>query len=279
MIGKASWLKPKLKRKLRWWLHKPWLAAPFAWARGNSEPPAEQNDMHLVSINCSVICPGLWFVPFYFSINFTCIAQLRQPCKYCWHHWYKLHQKGLKFHSRESMVATWPRWLFEPSLPLIMKYTSCVHHIMCHGKQDAKVICDGYNQQLSTKSVEQTRRAPKEISESISVDRNMPTTTSQADFLNNVKTKRSFDKDPDQSPTLTRVDVPQATLGVVSMVIDFALGVLNVATIAVGNDRDLLVELIVRAQWMLSSKCSAPAIITPQCSASQGYGTQQVNAR
>ena len=63
------------------------------------------------------------------------------------------------------------------------------------------------------------------------------------------------------------------------MVIYFALGVLDAPTIAVGNDRDLLVELIVKAQWMLSSKCSAPAIVTPQGSTSQGYQTQQMNAR
>ena len=175
--------------RLRLWLQKPWLAAPFAWARGNSEPPAEQNDLFLKA-STAVICPVVWFVPFYFSIKFPCIAQLRQPCKYCWHHWYKLHPNWLQFYSRDSMVATWPRWLSEPSVPLIMKYTSCVHHIMCHGKQDAKVIFDGYNQQLSTKSVEQARKAPKKIFESISVDRNMPTTTSQADFLSNAKKKK-----------------------------------------------------------------------------------------
>ena len=60
---------------------------------------------------------------------------------------------------------------------------------MCHDKQVAKLIFDGYNQQLSTKSMEQTRKAPKKISESILLDQDMPNTTSQADFLSNVKNK------------------------------------------------------------------------------------------
>ena len=55
----------------------------------------------------------------------------------------ELHQKCLKFHSRESMMATWPRWLSELSLPLTMKYARCVHNL--HGKQDVKVVFDGYN--------------------------------------------------------------------------------------------------------------------------------------
>ena len=41
--------------RLRWWLQRTWLAAPIAWARGNSEPP-EQNDMLLVwyvSLHCT----------------------------------------------------------------------------------------------------------------------------------------------------------------------------------------------------------------------------------
>ena len=48
---------------------------------------------------------------------------------------------------------------------------------------------DGYDQQLSTKSVEHARRAPKKVSASILMDGSMPTTTSQADFLGNVKNK------------------------------------------------------------------------------------------
>ena len=58
-----------------------------------------------------------------------------------------------------------------------MKYASCVHYIICHGKQNAKVILEGYTQQLSTKVAEQTRRASKKMYESISVDLNMSTTT------------------------------------------------------------------------------------------------------
>ena len=81
---------------------------------------------------------------------------------YCWHRWYKLHQKCLKFPSWESMLTNWPRWLSGHCLPLIITYASCMHYIICHVKQGAKATFGGYNQQLSTKSVEKTRRAPQE---------------------------------------------------------------------------------------------------------------------
>ena len=65
---------------------------------------------------------------------------------------------------------------------------------MWHGKQDAKAIFDGYNQQLCTKSVKQTRRAPKKISESILADPNIPTTLSQADLMSCVNDNGSLAK-------------------------------------------------------------------------------------
>ena len=135
---------------------------------------------------------------------------------------------------------------------------------MCRGIQDAKVIFDGHNQQLSTKSVKQARRVHKNIS--------------QADFLSNVK-ERSFDTVSDQSLKPASVDVQQATSCVVSMVIYFAPGVLDAPTVALGNGRDVLVELIARAQWHLALNALQRAILTPQGSTLQSYWTQQVNAR
>ena len=130
-----------------------------------------------------------------------------------------------------------------------MKYDSYVHHTICHGKQDANVVFDGYSQQLSTKSVGQARIAPNKISESILVDVNVPIgTLSQADLLSNVKNKGHLIKLLTNHPTPSWVDVQQATLGdPVSMVISFALGVLDAPNVVVWNDKDLLVELIVRA--------------------------------
>ena len=82
----------------------------------------------------------------------------------------------------------------------------------------------------------------------ISVDLNMPTTTlSQADFRSNVKNKAYLIKFLTNRPTPAWVDVQQATLGDVSMVVSCALGVLDVQTVVVGNDIDLLVERIFRS--------------------------------
>ena len=50
-------------------------------------------------------------------------------------------------YSIELMVATSSRELSGPSLPLTMKDASYVQYIIRHGKQVAKVIFDGYDQQ------------------------------------------------------------------------------------------------------------------------------------
>ena len=62
-----------------------------------------------------------------------------------------------------------------------------VPYVIRHYGQDAKVRLNGYEQQLSTKVVEQARRASKKMSASILINGAMPTTASQADFLSNVK--------------------------------------------------------------------------------------------
>ena len=96
--------------------------------------------------------------------------------------------------STESMVATWSRWLSGPSLPLPMKYSCYMQYTIRHGKQDAKVIFDGYDQHLATKPMEQAQWASKKNYESISMDR-LHRQTSGAKSR-----KGSLDKVPDQSP-------------------------------------------------------------------------------
>ena len=89
--------------------------------------------------------------------------------------------------------------------------------------------------------------ASKKISESISMDWNMPTTSLNADFLSSVKNKGNLITFVTNHLTPAWVDVQQATSGAVSAVIFFALGVLDALTVVVGDDRDLLVEVIVTA--------------------------------
>ena len=139
----------------------------------------------------------------------------------------------------ESMVATWSRWLFGPSLPLTMKYAHCMQCTIHHGKQDAKVIFDGYGQHLSTKPTEQAWRAPKKISESISMDRLRRQT-----FLAKSR-KRSYKKFLTNHLTSAWADVQQVKSGAVYFIISFVLGVSN--AVFVGNDTDLLVTIIIRA--------------------------------
>ena len=96
---------------------------------------------------------------------------------------------------------------------------SYVQYIICHYKCDAKVIFDGYDQQLSTKSVEHARRASKKVSASILMDGRMPTTTSQADFLGNVKNKGRLIKLLTHHLMNAGIDVQQARSDADSMII------------------------------------------------------------
>ena len=152
-------------------------------ARGYSEPQTKHN-MLPGRLSWSVICPDAWVGLFCFSNKSPCTVQLRQPCDHCRNHWCKLRQNCRMTHDKKSMVATWSRWLPVPSLPLTMKYASCAQYIIRHGRQDAKVKFDGYAAALQ-KSIEQASRTSKKISESILMDRNVPT-TSQVDFLSNM---------------------------------------------------------------------------------------------
>ena len=135
---------------------------------------------------------------------------------------------------------------------------------------------NSYLMDITSNSPQNEWNRPKEHQEEcITVDLNMPTTThSQADLQRNGKNIGHLIKFLTIRPTPAPLDVRQATLGEVSMVVSFALVVLDTLTV-VGNDIDILVELIVTElpgpQWMLSSKCSTPAMITSPCWTSHGH--------
>ena len=122
-----------------------------------------------------------------------------------------------------------------------------VQYIIRHYKRDAQVIFDGYDQQLSTKSIEHARRASKKVSASILMGGSMPTTTSQADFLGNVKNKGRLIKLLTHHLMTAGIDVQQARSDADSMIISSALNVSDKPTVVVGTDTDLLVALIARA--------------------------------
>ena len=118
------------------------------------------------------------------------------------------------------MVATWPSWLSGKSLPLTMKYSRYVHYIICHGKQDAKVIIVWYNNQFSTKSVKLAARSIKE---------NLWKHLDGSKFANCIPAGRLSEQCREQRfltnhLTPDWVDVQQAKLGAVPTVIFFALG-------------------------------------------------------
>ena len=98
------------------------------------------------------------------------------------------------------MVAIWPSWLSGQSLPLRMKYSRYVHCINCHCKQDAKAIFDGYNNQLSTKSVERATRSIKENLWKNLDGSKYANCISAGRFLEQCREKSPFDNVPDQPP-------------------------------------------------------------------------------
>ena len=69
-----------------------------------------------------------------------------------------------------------------------MVYDSYRSYILKHYK-GATVIFDGYSQNISAKHAEQARRSKKTMSANIKVAANLPTTTSQTDFLGNKHNK------------------------------------------------------------------------------------------
>ena len=91
------------------------------------------------------------------------------------------------------------------------------------------------------------RGASKKISESISMDGNLPNTSLQVYFLSSVKNKGHLIKFLNNQLTPAWVDVQQEKLSAVSMAMFFALGVLDAPIVVVRNDTDLLVEVIITA--------------------------------
>ena len=74
----------------------------------------------------------------------------------------------------------------------------------------------------------------------------MPTPTSQADFLGNVKNKGRLIKLLTHHLMNAGIDVQQARSDADSMIISSALNVSDKPTVVVGTDTDLLVALIAR---------------------------------
>ena len=126
-----------------------------------------------------------------------------------------------------------------------MKYSRYMHYIICHGKQDAKVIFVGYNNQLSTKSVKLAMRSIKE---------NLWKHLNGSKYANCIpagrlseqcREQRSSDKVSDQSPDTWLSGCPTSKFRCCFHSHIFALGVLDAPNVVVGNDRYLLVEVIV----------------------------------
>ena len=115
-----------------------------------------------------------------------------------------------------------------------------------HYRDDCKVKFDGYEQKLSTKAVEQSRRSSKKTSASMLVDGSMPTTTSQADFLSNAKNKGRLIKLLTGHLTAAGVEVEQAASDADTMIVSSALSEPNVPKAVVGTDTDLMTGLIAR---------------------------------
>ena len=85
-------------------------------------------------------------------------------------------------HLLQSVV--WPK----PAtyLNICESYTS---HVLNHYKTGATVVFDGYDGSVSTKSAEQNRRAKRSTSADIVIALNLPTITSQSEFLVNRNNK------------------------------------------------------------------------------------------
>ena len=216
-------------------------------ARRKSEPPAYQNDMLLVRFNWSVICSDVWVI-FYFSIKSPCIVQLRRSCDHFGIAGINSTRTAQEVHSRKSMVATWHIWLYEQSLPLSMKYSRYVYYIICHSKQDAKVIFVGYNNQFSEKSV---KWATRNINENLfwkHLDKSKyANCISAGRFSEQCREQRSSDKVPDKSPDTWFNRCSTSEIRCCFHGHMFALGVLDAPNVVVGNERDLLVEVVVMA--------------------------------
>ena len=125
-----------------------------------------------------------------------------------------------------------------------MKYSRYVHYIICHGKLDAKVIFVGYNNQLSTKSVKQTKRSTKENLWKHLYGSKYANCISAGRFSEQCREERSSDKVPDQSPDTWLSRCPTGKIRCCFHGHIFSLGVLDAPNNVVGNDRDLLVEVI-----------------------------------
>ena len=125
-----------------------------------------------------------------------------------------------------------------------MTYSRYVHYIICHDKQDVKVIFVGDNNQFSTKSVKQATRGIKENFWKHLDGSKYANCISAGRFSEQCREQRSSDKVPDQSFDTWLSRCPTSKIRCCFHGHIFSLGVLYAPNVVVGNDRDLLVEVI-----------------------------------
>ena len=215
-------------------------------ARRKSEPPAYQNDLLLVRLNWSVICSDVW-VSFYFSIKSPCIVQLRRPCDHFWHHWYKLHQDCSGSHIVGSRCGHLTQLTSGQSLPLQWNIPGMCITKFATANSTSKLYLLGITINSPQNQWNGPRGASKKISESIRWIVKFTNCISAGRFSEQCREQRSSDKVPDQSPDTWLSRCPTSKIRCCFHGHIFALGVLDAPNVVVGNDRDLLVEVIVMA--------------------------------
>ena len=147
-------------------------------------------------------------------------------------------------HLLQSVV--WPK----PAtyLNICESYTS---HVLNHYKTGATVVFDGYDGPVSTKSAEQNRRAKRSTSADIVIALNLPTTTSQSEFLGNRNNKTRLIQILSDMLITSGILVKQAAADADSLIVLTALQMAEAGdgspVVVIGTDTDILVMLIARA--------------------------------
>lgn len=125
-----------------------------------------------------------------------------------------------------------------------------VWYILKNYGNQSTVVFDGYESGVSTKVAEQERRAQKGTSRDIIFEESMPTTTSQESFLANSKNKKRFIQLLREKLLIAGIRVRQAEADADRLIVSTALAVSEAEgtpAAVVGNDTDLLVMLVARA--------------------------------
>ena len=125
-----------------------------------------------------------------------------------------------------------------------------ITYVLKHYGVGTTVVFDGYSDVISTKVVEQSRRAQRNMSSDIIFDDNTPTRTSQASFLSNSHNKSRLIEGLIKKMPNFGIRVKQAEADGDALIISTALDVVEAAevpVVVVGTDTDLLVMLLARA--------------------------------